>query len=86
MLFRSLPHYQIILTRHHGLDNVEVDIEMTQEMFSDKVSAIETLTARFSRAIEKVLGIRVAVKMLPPNSIPRSEGKAKRVIDRRNNN
>ena len=83
---KNLPHYQIILTRHHGLDNVEVDIEMTQEMFSDKVSAIETLTARFSRAIEKVLGIRVAVKMLPPNSIPRSEGKAKRVIDRRNNN
>ena len=83
---KNLPHYQIILTRHHGLDNVEVDIEMTQEMFSDKISAIETLTARFSRAIEKILGIRVAVKMLPPNSIPRSEGKAKRVIDRRNNN
>ena len=59
---------------------------MTQEMFSDKISAIETLTARFSHAIEKVLGIRVTVKMLPPNSIPRSEGKAKRVIDRRNNN
>ena len=83
---KNLPHYQIILTRHHGLDNVEVDIEMTQEMFSDKISAIETLTARFSHAIEKVLGIRVTVKMLPPNSIPRSEGKAKRVIDRRNNN
>lgn len=83
---RNLPHYQIILTRSHGLDSIEVDIEVTSEMFSDKVSAMESLQARLAHAIEKILGIRVAVKMLPPNSIPRSEGKAKRVIDKRNMN
>lgn len=81
---KNLPHYQIILTRNHGLDNIEVDIEVTPEMFSDKVSVMEELTQRFSRAIEKIINLRVLVKMLPPNSIPRSEGKAKRVIDKRN--
>lgn len=81
---KNLPHYQIILTRNHGLDNIEVDIEVTPEMFSDKVSVMEELTQRFSRAIEKIINLRVLVKMLPPNSVPRSEGKAKRVIDKRN--
>ena len=81
---KNLPHYQIILTRTHGLDNIEVDIEVTSEMFSDKVSVMEELTQRFSHAIEKIINLRVMVKMLPPNSIPRSEGKAKRVIDKRN--
>ncbi|OQA86717.1 MAG: Phenylacetate-coenzyme A ligase [Lentisphaerae bacterium ADurb.Bin242] len=81
---KHLPHYQIILTRSHGLDNIEVDIEVTPEMFSDKVSAMEELTQRFSHAIERVISLRVLVKMLPPNSVPRSEGKARRVIDKRN--
>ena len=47
---------------------------------------MEDLTRRFSKAIERIINIRVAVKMLPPNSIPRSEGKAKRVFDQRNLN
>jgi len=81
---KNLPHYQIILTRNHGLDSIEVDIEVTPEMFSDKVSVMEELTQRFSHAIERIINLRVMVKMLPPNSIPRSEGKAKRVIDKRN--
>ena len=80
----QLLQYQIILTRAHGLDNITVNIEVTPEMLSDKVSAMEDLTKRFAHAIEKIINIRVAVKMLPPNSIPRSEGKAKRVFDQRN--
>ncbi|MCI6287731.1 MAG: phenylacetate--CoA ligase [Lentisphaeria bacterium] len=81
---KQLLQYQIILTRAHGLDNITVNIEVTPEMLSDKVSAMEDLTKRFAHAIEKIINIRVAVKMLPPNSIPRSEGKAKRVFDQRN--
>ena len=53
-------------------------------MLSDKVSAMEDLNKRFAHAIEKIINIRVDVRMLPPNSIPRSEGKAKRVLDQRN--
>ena len=83
---KQLLQYQIILTREHSLDNITVNIEVTPEMLSDKVSAMEALTKRFEKAIEKIINIRVAVKMMPPNSIPRSEGKAKRVIDQRNLN
>ena len=78
-----LPVYQIILTRDHGLDNIEVDIEVNEQIFQDKVAAIEDIKAKISQSIERTLGIRVVVKMLAPNSIPRSEGKAKRVIDKR---
>ncbi|MBR2365322.1 MAG: phenylacetate--CoA ligase, partial [Lentisphaeria bacterium] len=53
------------------------------EMFSDKVSVMEELTIKFSKAIEKIINIRAAVRLMPPNSIPRSEGKAKRVVDKR---
>ena len=81
-----LPVYQIILTRDHGLDNIEVDIEVNETIFHDRVSAIEDIRHTIGHAIERILGIRVFVKMCAPNSIPRSEGKAKRVIDRRNLN
>mgnify|MGYP001061401489 CR=1 FL=1 len=79
-----LPIYQIVLTRDHGLDNIEVDIEVNEAIFSDKVSAIEEIKQKISHSIERTLGIRVFVRMLAPNSIPRSEGKARRVIDKRN--
>ncbi len=79
-----LPVYQIILTREHGLDNVEVDVELNQNLISDKVADLEAAAKRISHSIERVLGIRVFLKLMPPNTIPRSEGKAKRVIDKRN--
>jgi phenylacetate-CoA ligase len=78
------PHYQIILTREHGLDQMEVQAEVTASMFSDKVGALEALQQRLAEALERVLQIRVKVTLVEPRSIPRSEGKAKRVIDRRN--
>ncbi len=81
-----LPHYQIILTREKGLDNIEVDVEVSPEIFSDKVSAMEELQRKISHSLEHILGLRVKVKLVAPNSIPRSEGKAKRVRDERNMN
>jgi len=82
----SLPVYQIVLTRDGCLDNVEVDIEVTSELFNDKVSALEDIRHKISASIEHTLGIRVFVRMMAPNSIQRSEGKAKRVVDKRNLN
>ncbi len=78
-----LPNYQIILTREHGLDGIEVDVEVTSELFDDKVSELENIRKKITTAIEHIIGIRVLVRMLAPNSIPRTEGKAKRVIDKR---
>jgi phenylacetate-CoA ligase len=80
----TMPHYQIILTRDHGLDQMSVEVEVTPEVFSDKVRALEEVRTRLAHAIEHILGIRVGLRLVGPHTIPRSEGKAKRVIDRRN--
>jgi phenylacetate-CoA ligase len=79
----TLPHYQIILTRERGLDQVEVQVEVTSQMFSDSLGALEGLQKRLANVMERVLQIRVQVALVEPRTIPRSEGKAKRVIDRR---
>jgi phenylacetate-CoA ligase len=79
----TLPHYQIILTRQHGLDRMEVQVEVTPQTFSDKIGALEELSSRLMDVLDHVLGIRVEVTLVEPHTIQRSEGKAKRVIDRR---
>jgi phenylacetate-CoA ligase len=79
----TLPHYQIVLTRMHGLDQMEVQVEVTPESFSDRIGALEQLSATIDEALERVLGLRVKVTLVEPNTIQRSEGKAKRVFDRR---
>ena len=80
---QTLPHYQIVLTRKHGLDQMEVQIEVTAEMFRDRVSALEQLQQKLAHAIEHVTGLRVEVRLVEPQTIARSQGKAKRVIDQR---
>ena len=70
------------LPREHGLDQMEVQVEVTSEIFSDKIGALEELTAKDRRQLEHVLGIRVEVTLVEPHTIQRSEGKAKRVMDR----
>ena len=79
----TVPHYQIVLTRDRGLDQMEVRVEVTPEIFSDKIRALENLQNTIENAIEHTLGIRVKVTLVEPRSIQRSEGKAKRVIDQR---
>jgi phenylacetate-CoA ligase len=79
----TLPHYQIVLTREQGLDQMEVEVEVTPQMFNDKIGALQGLHERLQGALDHVLGIRVKVALVETNTISRSEGKAKRVIDRR---
>jgi phenylacetate-CoA ligase len=79
----TLPHYQIVLTREHGLDKMEVQVEVTAQMFTDKIGAMQGLHDRLQGALDRVLGIRVRISLVEANTIERSEGKAKRVIDRR---
>lgn len=80
----TLPHYQIILTRDKGLDQVEVQVEVTSEIFSDKIRAMEQVQGKLAHAVERTLGIRVKIRLVEPHTIERSQGKAKRVIDKRN--
>jgi phenylacetate-CoA ligase len=79
----TLPHYRIVLTREHGLDQMAVEVEVTQEHFSDKVGAIEGLQRRLVHAIETTVNIRAAVRLVEPHTIERSMGKARRVLDQR---
>ena len=79
----TVPHYQIILSREKGLDQMAVEVEVTPEVFSDKVRGLEDLQAKLSHAIENTLGLRVAVKLVEPHALKRSEGKAQRVVDNR---
>jgi phenylacetate-CoA ligase len=80
----TLPHYQIVLTREKGLDEMEVQIEVTPEVFGDTVGALEEVHKKLEYALDRTLGLRVAVRLVKPHTIARSEGKAKRVTDRRN--
>lgn len=79
------PHYQIVLDRTDSyLDTVEVLVEVEETMFSDETKDLEKLRATISNKIKSKLGISAKVRLVEPKSIQRSEGKAKRVIDRRN--
>ncbi len=77
------PHYQIVVTRVSGLDNMEVQVEMTPELLGDRILALETIQKEISHHIFSTVGINASVKLVEPKSLARSEGKAKRVIDKR---
>ncbi|MBF0503667.1 MAG: phenylacetate--CoA ligase [Candidatus Omnitrophica bacterium] len=77
------PHYQIIVERHKGLDRLEVLVELKESFFSDEVKQLQNFEQRISKEIESVLSIGVKVRLVEPKSIERSEGKSKRIIDKR---
>lgn len=77
------PHYQIIVDREGALDIMEVQVEVSEEIFSDEVKVLERLNKRIEREIKDLLGISCKIKLVEPKTIQRSEGKAKRVIDNR---
>ena len=78
------PNYQIVVGRENNNDTFEIRVELTDEMFSDTISSIEMLEKKIAADMHAVLGIKAKIRLVEPNSIPRSEGKAKRVIDTRN--
>ncbi|MDD6266995.1 MAG: phenylacetate--CoA ligase [Clostridium sp.] len=85
LLNKGYPaNYQIIVTRVNNSDNLEVQVEMTPEMFSDSISEISGREKQLVSALKAMLGIYADVKLVAPKTIARSEGKAVRVIDKRN--
>lgn len=78
------PHYQLVVTRDGHLDNLEIQVEVSERMFSDKVKRLEELEEKIRFHIELILGIAAKIRLVEPKTIPRSEGKAQRVIDKRN--
>ena len=77
------PHYQIVVDRQRNLDDLEIWVEVSERVFSDEIRKLEMLGQKVRAEIESVLGISARIKLVEPRTIQRSEGKAKRVIDRR---
>ncbi len=77
------PHYQLIVSRDGSLDVLEILVELSEKSFSDKISILEALERRIKEKIHSVLGISAKIRFVEPKAIPRSEGKAIRVIDER---
>jgi phenylacetate-CoA ligase len=78
------PHYLIVLDRpKNELDMLEVWVEASPELWGRGTAAVEQVQARIFRDLQETLGLTANVSLLRPNSIQRSEGKAKRVIDKR---
>jgi phenylacetate-CoA ligase len=78
------PHYLIIVTRPETLDEIEVQVEASQDIFFDGVKEMMNIQELIGKSIENETGIRVKVTLVEPKSLPRFEGKAKRVRDERN--
>ncbi|QSX09085.1 phenylacetate--CoA ligase [Alkalibacter rhizosphaerae] len=77
------PHYLLIVDRVNNLDTLEVLVEVDEQIFSDEIKGLEHLTRKITQALESTLNIAVKVKLVEPQTIARSEGKATRVIDKR---
>jgi phenylacetate-CoA ligase len=78
------PHYQLIVDRKMGdLDELEVLVEVEEKIFSDEIKKLRGLEEKIKKEIESILGVFVKVRLVEPRTIERSEGKAKRVVDKR---
>ena len=77
------PNYQLVVDRQNNLDTLEVQVEMNEAMFSDTVRNLEAVKKQIASALQSTLNIVAKIRLLEPKSIERSEGKAKRVIDKR---
>lgn len=77
------PHYQIIVTRPHLMDELEVRVEASQDLFSDKIKELVGIRLKLENYIHDEIGLRVKVTLIEPKTLARSQGKAVRVIDKR---
>jgi phenylacetate-CoA ligase len=77
------PHYLLIVDRINNLDTLELQVEVDEAFFLDKISQLESLRKKIQGNLEDALGLGIKVMLVEPKAIGRSEGKAKRVIDKR---
>lgn len=78
------PNYQITVSREGALDSVRIDVEMAEGVAFDTVREVESRARMLRSAIEQVLNIAATVRLVPPGTLERSEGKARHVVDTRN--
>ncbi len=80
----GLSHnYQIVVDREGTLDTLEVHVEVDEANFADEIRKLQSLERSLAKNIKEYLGVTARVRLMEPHSIERSEGKAKRIVDRR---
>jgi phenylacetate-CoA ligase len=77
------PHYMLIVDRINNLDTLELQVEVDEEFFQDKISQLQSLRQKIQNNLESAIGLGIKVTLVEPKTIERSEGKSKRVIDNR---
>ncbi len=77
------PHYMMVVDRENNLDTLEIQVEVDVKYYTDEVKGIEKLTKKIGQVIQSALGINAKIRLMGPNSLKRSEGKAVHVIDNR---
>ncbi len=77
------PHYMMIVDRENNLDTLEIQVEIDKKYYTDEIKGIERLTKKIGLVIQQALGISAKIKLMGPNTLKRSEGKAVHVIDNR---
>jgi phenylacetate-CoA ligase len=77
------PHYLIVVDRKSGLDNLEIRLEIDAALFSDRMEPLVEMQERIAEKVQAVLGLRAHIRLVEPGSIERTQGKSKRVLDRR---
>ncbi|OEF98243.1 phenylacetate--CoA ligase family protein [Desulfuribacillus alkaliarsenatis] len=77
------PHYLLVVNRVGTLDTLEILVEVSESMFSDKIKRLEQLERKIRQELDSILGIAAKIRLVEPKTIERSEGKAKRILDKR---
>ena len=78
------PHYQIVVDRQKSMDTLEIHLEVSESVFSDEIKELEKLEKKIQSELDSVLNIASTIKLVEPKTIQRSEGKAVRIVDKRN--
>ena len=78
------PHYQLIVDREGSLDTLEIQVEVSEKVFSDEIRELQNLEKRIKKDVKDYLGVTAKVKLVEPKKLQRFEGKAQRVVDKRN--
>ena len=77
------PHYMMIVDRVNNLDTLEVQVELDSKYYTDEIKQIEAISKKIAHVIQQALGINAKIKIVEPQTLVRSEGKAVHVIDKR---
>lgn len=77
------PHYMMIVDRVNNLDTLEIQVELDPKFYTDQIKVLETINKKISHAVQQAIGLNAKIKIVEPQTLVRSEGKAVHVIDKR---